>query len=338
MVTALIDSQHVSSGKIADQQPGRIQAMSQVKKNDRWLENKWVDTQTFFIPLAIQLVAAISRQFGELIFIIDGSVTGRNCQTLMVSVLWKGKALPLLWKTIQGPKGHFPQADHLALLSRLAELVKPLSGVRCIMLGDETGLAFQYDGSDWIKGLQERGFEYVLRTAKDTLLTSQDQETFQGKHLSVGKESQLFIADCQLSSRVRTHFLVWHEAGFREPIYLLTNLEAGVLATGYYRKRFRIETLFKDFKSEGFQLGACKLSDPAKIERLLIVCSLSYLWLVGLGSLLSGKQQWLKRVYKVQKDCFNLFTVGKRLYNYLIKNDLIIPKVFQYFFKIKVSV
>ena len=333
MITALIESQHVSSGRIADHQPGLIQAGSQIKKNDRWLENKWIDSQTFYLPFVRPLLLALASQFKELVFVIDGSVTGRNCQSLMVSVLWKGKALPLLWKTSQGPKGHFPQADHLALLSQLADLIAPLPTRRCVMLGDG-----EYDGSEWIKALQTHGFEYVLRTARDTRLSSQDGESFQGKDLSVGKESHLFIADCQLSSGVWTHFLVWHERGFQAPVYLLTNQEVGLQAASYYRKRFRIETLFKDFKSQGFELGQCKLSDASKIERLLIVCSLAYLWLVGLGSILSQKRAWLKRVYKVQKETFNLFTIGKRLYKYLTKNGLIVPNILQHFLKIKVSV
>jgi len=200
------------------------------------------------------------------------------------------------------------------------------------MLGDG-----EYDGSDWIRALQRLGFEYVLRTAKDTRLRSQDGERFQGKELSLGEESHLFVSASQLSSGVWTHFLVWHERAIKEPVYLLTNQEVGLQAVGYYRKRFRIETLFKDFKSQGFELGPCKLSDPTKIERLLIVCSLAYLWLVGLGSILSQKRAWLKRVYKVLKEPFNLFTIGNRLYKYLTKNSLVVPNIFRYFLKIKMS-
>jgi len=122
------EGQHVSSGRIADYPPGLIQAGSQIKKNDRWLENKWVDSQTFYLPFVRHLLFALTSQFKELVFVIDGSVTGRNAQSLMVSVLWKGKALPLLWKTSPGPKGNFPQADHLALLNQLADLITPLAG------------------------------------------------------------------------------------------------------------------------------------------------------------------------------------------------------------------
>lgn len=84
--------------------------MSQIKKNSRWLENDWIDSQTFFTPFIIKVLQNIIITQKELIFIIDGSVVGRGCQTLMVSVLWKGKALPIAWKTIQAPKTRRPQA------------------------------------------------------------------------------------------------------------------------------------------------------------------------------------------------------------------------------------
>lgn len=169
-------------------------------------------------------------------------------------------------------------------------------------------------------------------------MSTYDTEKFQGKDLGVGQETSLFIPDCKLSKGVFTHFVLGHETGFKEPIYLLTNLALGLLATGYYRKRFRIETLFKDFKSQGFHLHQSKLLDPEKIDRLLIICGLAYLWLVGLGTILAVRRAWVKRVYKVQKGTFNLFTIGKRLYNYLTKNRLRIPNIFQYFLKINVSV
>lgn len=333
MVSGLIASQHVSLGKIADNQQGKIHSLSQVKKNERWLDNGLIDAETFFTPLIIKILHGIILQEKELIFIIDGSVVGRGCQTLMLSVLWKKKAIPVVWKTIQAPKGHFPESDHLQLLKLLEDILKPLPNVRCVMLGDG-----EYDGSKWIQQLQNMNFEYVLRTAKDTLLTNQDQEIFQPKKLDVGKESFLYMPDCQLSSQVKTHFVLWHERAFKDPVCLLTNQEIGQMAIGYYRKRFKIETLFKDFKSEGFNLHKSKMTDPERLNRLIIICALAYLWLIGMGVAIFTKKSWIKKVYKVQKDTQNLFTHGKRLYKYLIKNELRIPDVFKVFKIIKVSV
>lgn len=333
MVSGLIASQHVSLSKIADNQPGKIYSLSQVKKNERWLDNGLIDADTFFTPLVIKIIHGIILQEKELVFIIDGSVVGKGCQTLVLSILWKKKAIPVIWKTIQAPKGHFPESDHLLLLKLLEGILKPLPNVRCVMLGDG-----EYDGSQWIQQLQNMQFEYVLKTAKDTLLTNQDQEVFQPKKLAVGDSSCLYIPDCQLSSQVKTHFVLWHERAFKEPVCLLTNQEIGQMAIGYYRKRFKIETLFKDFKSEGFNLHKSKMTDPERLNRLIMVCALAYLWLIGMGVTIYTKKSWLKRVYKVQKDTLNLFTHGKRLYKYLIKNNLAIPDVFKVFKLIKVSV
>ena len=145
MVSGLIASQHVSLGKIADNQQGKIHSLSQVKKNERWLDNGLIDAETFFTPLIIKILHGIILQEKELVFVIDGSIVGRGCQTLMLSVLWKKKAIPVVWKTIQAPKGHFPESDHLQLLKLLEDILKTLPNVRCVMLGDG-----EYDGSKWI--------------------------------------------------------------------------------------------------------------------------------------------------------------------------------------------
>ena len=125
MVSGLIASQHVSLGKIADHQPGKIYSLSQVKKNERWLDNGLIDADTFFTPLIIKIIHGIILQEKELVFIIDGSVVGKGCQTLMLSVLWKKKAIPIVWKTIQAPKTRRPQ-----VLSRIRPftLVKTFRG------------------------------------------------------------------------------------------------------------------------------------------------------------------------------------------------------------------
>jgi hypothetical protein len=55
------------------------------------------------------------------------------------------------------------------------------------------------------------------------------------------------------------------------------------MAIGYYRKRPKKETLFKDFKSKGFNLHKSKMTDPERLNRLIIVCAFAYLWLIGMG-------------------------------------------------------
>lgn len=334
IVSGLIDSQHVSLARIADHQAGNIHTMSQVRKSERWLRNEWIDTETFYIPFVLRVLGKIIEVQKELILIIDGSVIGRGCQVLMLSVLWKGKAIPILWKVVQSPKGHFAESDHVALITSLEVILSSLPKVRCVVLGDG-----EYDGSDWVEKLKRMGVDYVLRTSKDrTFKEAKSEEIFQGKNLSVGEETTFYVPDCQLSNGTKTNFIMWHERRFKEPIYLITNQDLALMATGYYRKRFKIETLFKDFKSEGFNLDKSKMSQPDRLNRLLIICAIAYMWLIGLGNIIQTKKSWLRRVYKLQKETFNLFTIGKRLFKYLIKNNLRIPDIFKIFEPPNVSV
>jgi hypothetical protein len=334
IVSGLINSQHVSLSRIADYQEGNIQIMSQVRKSERWLRNEWIDSETFYAPFIVRVLGKIIEIQKELIVVIDGSVIGRGCQVLMLSVLWKGKAIPIVWKVVQSPKGHFPENDHIELMTALESILANLPKVRCVVLGDG-----EYDGGDWVEKLKAMGVEYVLRTSKDrTFNEVTSGEIFQGKNLSVGEETTLYVSDCQLSGGVKTNFVMWHEKRFKEPIYLLTNQDLAQMATGYYRKRFKIETLFKDFKSEGFNLDKSKISEPDRLNRLLIICAIAYMWLIGLGGSIQAKKSWIRRVYKTQKETFNLFTIGKRLFKYLIKNGLRIPDIFKIFDPPNVSV
>jgi len=64
------------------------------------------------------------------VLVMDGSVVGRGCNALMIHVIDQGRALPLAWRVRQGPKGHFPEDLHIALL----ELIRGIHLARDTML------------------------------------------------------------------------------------------------------------------------------------------------------------------------------------------------------------
>jgi hypothetical protein len=51
----------------------------------------------------------------------------------------------------------------------------------------------------------------------------------------------------------------WKGKGFEKAIPLLTNLDLGEMACAYYNRRFKIESLFKKFKSQGFKVHKSKV-------------------------------------------------------------------------------
>jgi hypothetical protein len=68
------------------------------------------------------------------VFAIDGSQTGTKHTTLMVSLIFKGFSIPIVWIVKEGEKGHFPEAWHLEILKMLKECL--IGNPKVILLGD----------------------------------------------------------------------------------------------------------------------------------------------------------------------------------------------------------
>ena len=101
---------------------------------------------------------------------MDGSVVGRGCIALMLHVVYKGRALPLVWRVRQSPKGHFPADLHIALVELVSGLVP--EGAQVVFLGDG-----EFDGTRLQQTVQDAGWSYVCRTGCH-MTASWDGETF----------------------------------------------------------------------------------------------------------------------------------------------------------------
>jgi hypothetical protein len=95
---------------------------------------------------------------------MDGSVVGRGCVALMIHAIYKGRALPLAWRVRQGPKGHFPEDRHIALIELMSTMVP--AGAKVVFLGDG-----EFDGTALQDTLSKLGWSYVCRTAMSTTAT-----------------------------------------------------------------------------------------------------------------------------------------------------------------------
>ena len=102
-----------------------------------------------------------------LVLVMDGSVVGRGCVALMIHVLYKGRALPSAG-ACQGPKGHFPQELHIALVALMRACLP--EGTQVVLLGDG-----EFDGTTLQETLNEAG--WMWPTADSTVATW-DGETF----------------------------------------------------------------------------------------------------------------------------------------------------------------
>lgn len=75
-----------------------------------------------------------------------------------------------------------------------------------------------------------------------------------------------------------------------------------------YAQRWQIESLFKALKSSGFQLESTHLTDLRRIEKLLALVALTYLWAYKVGAWLHEQKPIIRRSH--QRLAQSVFRLG----------------------------
>lgn len=312
IINGIVGSRKVQLPAIADKYPSSAQRESRIKRCVRWLQNDTIGLDTYFAPFAKELLSGLAHQ--PFVLVIDGSGVGRGCQCLMLSVVYRNRALPLGWIVFAGKKGHTSEARHLELLRQVQPLIPDAATV--IVLGDG-----EFDGVNWLDQIESWGWYYVCRTAQNAILR---EDGFRFSFADWGAE----MGGCH--SLVNVTFtdacygpltaVAWWREDCQEPIYLVTNMALADEACHYYQLRFAIETFFSDQKSRGFHLHKSHLSDPQRLARLLIAACLAYIWMIYLG--VQAQPDAIRRLIHRSHRCdLSLFQLGLALLEHWLNQN-----------------
>lgn len=321
LISGIVGSKSTQLPHIATKVPDGTKPESRVKRCARWLDNDRILEEMYFLPYAETLLIHLALE--TLVLVMDGSVVGRNCTALMIHVIYKGRALPLAWRVRQGPKGHFPEDLHIAVVELMRKVIP--EGAQVVFLGDG-----EFDGTALQATLNEAGWSYACRTALSTVVTWEGT-TFRLDTLGACSKPGTLIALKEVkftrSAYGPVMVLSCWAKGYQEPLYLVSNMDAAEEACRYYQKRFRIETFFSDQKSRGFHIHKSHMSDPQRLSRLLIAACLAYIWIVYLGSVCE-KDRWRPIIHRSKRCDLSLFQLGLRLLEYFLNEELPIPVQF----------
>jgi hypothetical protein len=317
LICGIVGAQHTQLPKIVEQTPGgRASDESVVMRFRRFFKHDAVSYHRWMLPVAQALVAMLARQ--PLVFVIDGSTVARGCMCLMVSVLYRKRALPIVWLVVKGRKGHLSEALHCALLDELTPLVPPDAGVT--ILGDG-----EFDGATWQGAIRANGWQYVCRTACDILLHV-DGSTIAIQDLAPTRGAVVALEGASMTTArfgPVTAIAVW-DAKYDAPVYVVTNHTDLEHAVTLYRRRAQIETFFSDHKSRGFRIDRSHLADPKRVARLLIATALAYIWVVYLG-VLARRERERNRFVRPDRRDLSLFSLGLRFVAYCLRHRRPLP-------------
>lgn len=305
---------------IARKVPTSAKPESRIKQYSRWTQNEQIDQTSYYLPYIDELLKHLAST-QKLIFVMDGSEVGDGCITLMVSLVYRKRAIPITWLVVKGKKGHLAEEIHLNLLKQLQAVLPENSD--CVLLGDG-----EFDGIGLLKVLQNAGWQYVCRTAKNTQVFEEEAQ-FELSDLPVMPDDQIAIPDVRFTLEGYgpvTVMAIWDKE-YLEPIYLVTNFELPDEAWHYYKKRFQIETFFGDQKSRGFSLHKSHLANPNRLARLMIAACLAYLWIIYLG-ITATQTGYDKLIHRTDRSDWSIFRMGLAFLDYSLNHALSLPVSF----------
>jgi hypothetical protein len=323
LVSGIVQGKSSQLPTIARKAPEIAKVESRVKKYSRWLQNERTGYEAYYLPFAQEILANLA-QIRPLVFMMDGSDVGHNCITLMISLVYRKRALPIVWLVVEGSKGHLPEALHLELLERLQSVLP--EDYQAIFLGDG-----EFDGVELQAALQSIGWAYVCRTAKNVLLY-EEELLFSFSDLLLQPGDLVGIPNVYFTAQTYgpVTAIGWWQKGYQEPIFLVTNFALIDEACYWYAKRFQIETFFSDEKSRGFNLHKSHLSDPERLSRLMVAACLAYLWIIYLG-VTAHREDWIPIIHRSERCDWSLFRLGLALLDHFLNECLPIPVSFNLF-------
>lgn len=253
--------------------------LSRAGRLRRFLRNDAVSVVAFYEPLLAPLLQAVAGK--QVLLIMDVTQIGPWHRALTVALAYRGRALPLAWSVHRGTRGNIAVTAQLALLERVYQLLP--YNVAVTLVADSG-----FDCSDLPIWLRQRGWRFVICQKKHVTVRPQGQQTwvaFRDIALAPGQTKVLGWCWLAKSAPYGPVWVVLHwRQGEEHPWLLASDYDQVRQVLRLYRKRFWTEPMYRDMKSQGFDMEKTRLGTPERIERLLLGVAIVYLWFVALGS------------------------------------------------------
>src|SRR3954464_1074028 len=273
LITALCKMQTVCFEKLAAGMDSPAQISSSLRRIQRFFAAFTIDKDPIarllfsWLPCQSNLIISIDRtnwQFGK-----------TDINIFMLSVCYDGIAFPLLWKLL-AKKGNTNTKERTDLLDKFVKLF----GKGCIkaVVADR-----EFIGKDWLAYLQREHIPFHIRIRDNMWLHKPDGEKIRMSWIlqalplkEVWHHPKLLYVDGVLV----------YVSGMKlegGEYLIIVSYDQQLQALAHYQQRWQIETMFKAFKTNGFNLEDTHLQDTARIDKLLVVVSIAFMWAYKIG-------------------------------------------------------
>ena len=198
----------------------------------------------------------------------------------MLGVVYKGVAFPLLF-TMLDKRGNSNSQERIDLVNRFIRLFGK-DVIKSIVADRE------FVGNSWLKFLNNNSIKYYIRIRNNFKIEQPHKhKTIKAWHLFnnykvnefvhypkiVRVNGQLcYLSGCKL-----------HPKNGKLDFLIIVSFNKPEKALEDYKKRWQIEMCFKAMKSSGFDIENTHLQDIKRIEKLVLIVMLAFVWCYKVG-------------------------------------------------------
>jgi len=256
----------------------RLREWYYAKENKRGTGRGEVEVNHSFVPLLRWILSWWPADEKRLALAMDATSLGHALVVLVISVVYRGCAIPVAWRVLPAIEKGSWKAPWLALFSHFQEEI-PEDWVVIVMA--DRGLY-----AKWLwEAIRKCQWHPFLRINSRFFFRPNDGSEFTALSLAFHQPGCLWsgTGTCFKIHSIQATLLVQWGAGFEEPWLILTDLPPQQALPCWYGLRVWIECGFKHIKSAGWQWQYTRMVDPERATRFWLAIAVATLWVLGVG-------------------------------------------------------
>ncbi len=252
-------------------------AASKVRRFSRWMNNDNIRVDEIYAPIIKDALSEWGG--GELHVALDTTMLWNQFCRISLSVVYRGRAVPLAWRVIEHGSSMVDLTQYEALLRAASALLPP--NVKVIFLADrgfaDTKLMALCHELDWRYRIRIKGNFLFYQGNRPAGLV--------GEQVPKAGDCRFFMNVSITGDRFGpVHLALGHHAESGEHWYIVSDEPTTVRTFEEYGLRFDIEEPFLDEKSNGFDLEHSSIRNAPALTRLSLVLACAIVFLVGQGT------------------------------------------------------
>jgi hypothetical protein len=298
---------------------------SKIKRIYRFFSTSTINPEylyNFFIEEVIKKYVKRSNS-NKIIIIFDHTTLDDRFLILKFSLKVGKRAIPLWYKIFEYNEKDNKNFEHIK------EGIKELNEIfvsynyEVILLADRG-----FRSIDLFRFIDKLGWKYCIRCTNDMLVKIEGKEKIKYLRdiIPIKKGAKKFNGVLLSTEEYRCNIAVCKAEESEDTWYLATNMDSKK-AVREYKKRFIIEEMFRDLKSNGFDMEGTWTGDIVYFKNLYLCLNIAYTWMIILGADCSkNKKSKIVGATKKLKNkvvrIYSLFSCGMKWFNRCYDSDI----------------